>query len=565
MRGDTEPNGDAALTYEAVQASLHPAMREVETVADVVETAADLWPDRRYLTDATTGESATFAEVDDRADAVANALAEIGVSPGDRVGLYLENSPEYVTGIYGCAKLGAVQTPVNWQFREREVRHAVETAGVSTVLVQPEPSYLDILDAVLPDVDDCSDVVVLDGMADDDDRTYDVAGATTHRMTALRERAGDAGAPDRDPGPEDPVAILYTSGTTGLPKPALHASESYLLSAKSFLGAPIPDDDVNYNPFPLFHANNQCYGMLAKAIHGSGWVFADSFSGSAFFDHVVPHGVTSFNILGGVVGMLLSNYEDEPIPENDLELAVGPIGTEQWRPFEERFGVDVVQIYSQTENPVFLMNHPDLDAQRHGSIGKPMFPDLGHEVRVVDDNGEEVPVGETGELLRSDVGTMLEYLGMPEKTAETVRDGWLHSGDIVREDEAGFYYYVDRAKFMVRRAGENISAREVEMVIDELPGVEASAIVPVPDDVYGEVVKALVKRTDPDVAEADVVRHVARELASHKVPRYVEFVDSFPRTPSERIQRVALADEEADRDDHGWDREAQYPEWDEDL
>jgi len=556
--GDT---GDAALTYEAVQQSLAPDMREVETVAGVIETAADLWPDRPYMTDATTGETATFGEVDRRANRVAAALADVGVAAGDMVGLYLENSPAFVTSIYACTKLGAVQTPINWQFREREVRHAVDTAAVSTLLVQPDPEYLDTLDAVVPTVPDCETVVVLDGGADE--RTYDVDGATTHRLSALLADVTGAERPAHSPAPDDPVSILYTSGTTGLPKPALHSSETYLLSAKSFLGAPLSDDDVNYNPFPLFHANNQCYGMLAKALHGSQWVFADAFSGSAFFDHVVDHGVTSFNILGGVVSMLLTATEDDPIPENDLELAIGPIGTEQWRPFEERFDVDVVQLYSQTENPVLLVNHPDLDSRRHGAIGKPMFPDLGHEVRVVDDDGDEVPVGETGQLLRSDVGTMLEYLGMPEKTAETVRDGWLHSGDVVREDEAGFYYYVDREKFMVRRAGENISAREVEMVIEELPGVAACAIVPAPDDVYGEVVKALVERTDDGVSEADVVLRVAGELAPFKVPRYVEFVDSFPRTPSERIQRVELADEEADRDDHGWDREEHLPDWDE--
>ena len=416
--------GDAALTYEAVQQSLAPEMREAETVAGVIETAAELWPDRPYMTDATTDETATFGEVDRRANRVAAALADVGVAAGDMVGLYLENSPAYVTGIYACAKLGAVQTPINWQFREREVRHAVDTAGVSTLLVQPDSEYLDILDAVVPAVPDCETVVVLDDGADDE-RPYDVDGATTHRLSALLDGVDGAERPPHSPAPGDPVSILYTSGTTGLPKPALHANESYLLSAKSFLGAPLADDDVNYNPFPLFHANNQCYGMLAKALHGSEWVFADAFSGSAFFDHVVDHGVTSFNILGGVVGMLLTAYEDEPIPETDLELAIGPIGTEQWRTFEERFGVDVVQLYSQTENPVLLVNHPDLDRRRHGAIGKPMFPDLGHEVRVVDDDGDEVPVGETGQLLRSDVGTMLEYLGMPASTTtSTARSSW---------------------------------------------------------------------------------------------------------------------------------------------
>ncbi|MHB9286735.1 class I adenylate-forming enzyme family protein [Halobacteriales archaeon Cl-PHB] len=562
MSTQTE-RGPDGLTFEAVQESLAPTMREADTVKDVIETAADRWPNEPYLTDATTGKAATYGEVESRATAVAAALADVGVQPGDKVGLYLENSVPYVHGIYACAKLGVVQTPINWQYREREVRHAVDTADVSTVVVQPDPDYLAILDEVVPEFEDLDTVVVIDEMADQS-RESDVSGSETHDLSTLVAE-GSAEPPAHDPAPEDQVSILYTSGTTGLPKPALHSNESYLLSAKSFLGAPLAADDVNYNPFPLFHANNQCYGMLAKAIHGSEWVFADKFSGSAFMDHATEYGVTSFNILGGVVQMLRSTYEEREIPANDLELAIGPIGTEQWTPFEEQFDVDVIQLYSQTENPVLLLNYPDLDGRAHGAMGKPMFPDLGHEVKLVDEDGQEVDVGENGHLLRTTVGAMTEYLGMPEKTAETVRDGWLHSGDIARADEDGFYYYVDRKKFMVRRAGENISAREVENVIDELPGVEASAIIPAPHDVYGEVVKAQVKRTSDGVTEQDVVMQVARELAAYKVPRYVEFVDDFPRTPSERIQRVQLADEEEETDDHGWDREAELPDWEDHI
>jgi acyl-CoA synthetase (AMP-forming)/AMP-acid ligase II len=191
-----------------------------------------------------------------------------------------------------------------------------------------------------------------------------------------------------------------------------------------------------------------------------------------------------------------------------------------------------------------------------------MFPDLGHEARVVDRDGNEVPVGEEGELLRTDPGAMLGYYGMPEKTEETLRDGVIHSGDVVRRDEDGYLYYVDRSKFMIRRSGENIAPREIEDVVDELAGVEESAVIPVPHEVRGEEVKATVKRTPgSDVTERDVVDRVAGELAAYKVPRYVEFVDSFPKTPSERIQRAELAEREEAREDHGWDREREYPDW----
>jgi crotonobetaine/carnitine-CoA ligase len=160
---------------------------------------------------------------------------------------------------------------------------------------------------------------------------------------------------------------------------------------------------------------------------------------------------------------------------------------------------------------------------------------------------------------------MQGYWKQPEKTNETLQDGKTYSGDIVRQDEDGYFYYLDRKKFMVRRSGENISAQEVENVIDEHPDISESAIIPVPDDFRGEEVKAIVQRLNTDVAERDVVLQVARNLAPYKTPRYVEFVDEFPRTPTERIQRVKLADQEAERESHGWNREEHFPDWQEQL
>jgi acyl-coenzyme A synthetase/AMP-(fatty) acid ligase len=305
--------------------------------------------------------------------------------------------------------------------------------------------------------------------------------------------------------------------------------------------------------------------MLKPVLAGTEWVLSDSFSASAFLEQAREFGVTSFNVLGGTAKVLSAAYDEGDAGDHDLELAVGPIGTETWRSFEERFGVAVVQIYSQTESPTLVMNHPDPGKVRVGAIGKPMFPDLGHEARVVDADGNEVPTGEEGELLRTDPGGMLGYYGMPERTEETLRDGVIHSGDVVRRDGDGYLYYVDRVKFMIRRSGENLAPREIEDAIDELPGVEESAVIPVPHDVRGEEVKATVKRVaggGPDpVTERDVVDRVAGALAAYKVPRYVEFVDSFPKTPSERIQRAELAERERERTDHGWDREREYPDW----
>ncbi|MDL5363813.1 class I adenylate-forming enzyme family protein [Halalkalicoccus sp. NIPERK01] len=544
--------------YETVQDTLHPEIREQESIKDVLETAADLWSDRRYFTYAPTGETATFAEMNRRANRVANALAEIGVGFGNRVGLYLTNRPEYVAGIFGCAKLGAIETPISWEYRAREVEHTLDSAGVSTILAQSDELILENITEVAADHNAIERVIAID--ADAYNRIADLEGVDTYFLDDLAEQVPETN-PDVAVGADDPMAILSTSGTTGLPKPAVLSNQSFLLGAKSFLGAPLPDDDVNYNGFPLFHGNNQFYSMLGPLIAGREYVLSDRFSASKFMDEIATYGVTSINVLGGLPKILDSAYDAEDIPENDLEIAIGPISMELWEHFEEKFNLTVVQLYSQTESPTLILNHPDEDEIKVGAIGKPMFPDLGHEVTLIDDGGNKVGPGRKGELIRTDPGAMLEYWNMPAKTKETLRERVIYSGDIARSDDEGYYYYVDRKKFMIRRSGENISAQEIENVIDEHPDVEESAIIPVPDDLRGEEVKVLVNRTSPDLTPADIVSQVAGQLASHKVPRYVEFVDTFPRTPSERIKRVQLANEEAEHDDHGWDREAELSEW----
>lgn len=542
--------------YATVNESLHPLMQEVTSVAEVVESAAEVWGDAPFMTYAPTGERYTFSRLHERTNRIANALASIGVDQTDRVGLFLTNGPDYVCCILACTKLGAIETPINWQYRERETRHAIDSAEISTVVAEPSEDIDSILSAVAPDADSLKSVVSTEVGAFDE--LEDVNGLETYALPDLELNAAGE-TPERTIDSEDPMAILYTSGTTGLPKPTTLSNESFLLASKSFLGASL--EGPNYNPYPLFHANNQCYSMLGSLVNGTEYVLSDAFSASKFWDEVTQNDVTSFNLIGGVPKILDSTYDEDEIPANDLRQAIGPISEELWEQFEEKFDLSVIQIYSQTESPTLLMNHPDPDSVRVGSLGKPMFPDSGHEAWVESEDETEVGPDELGELVRTDPGSMIGYWDQPGKTEETLRDGKIYSGDVVRQDKDGYFYYVDRKKFMVRRSGENIAAQEVENVIDELPGVITTAIIPVPDDFRGEEVKAAVKRRDDSVTERDIVLHVGRNLAAYKVPRYVEFVDEFPQTPTERIQRVQMADEEAERDDHGWDRQAAFDDW----
>lgn len=538
--------------YEEVQKKLHPVIRNKESIKDVIETASKLWPDQRYFTYAPTGETSTFSEINHIANLLANALIELGVEFGDRVGIYLKNRPEYVTAIYACAKIGAVETPIRDEYQQREVEHTVDSAEITTIIAQSDDLILRNLAEVASSHDAVERVIMIDEQGYE--QIEGVQNTETYLLDDLQKTGPDSNPESKVDG-QDPAAIMYTSGTTGLPKPTVLTNRSFLLGAKSFLGAPFPENDVNYNSFPLSHGNNQFYSMLGPLIAGREYVLSDRFSASKFMDEVSRFDVTSVNILGGTPKIIDSTYAESEIPDNDLQIAIGPISTELWEHFEDKFDLSVVQLYSQTESPTLVLNHPDTDAIRVGAIGKPMFPDLGHEITLLDDDGNEVAVGEKGELTRTDPGGMMEYKDMPQKTKETLRDGVIYSGDVARSDEDGFYYYVDRKKFMIRRSGENISAHEIENVIDEHPDIEESAIIPVPDDFRGEEIKALVKPRIKDLSPEDIILRVGRRLAVYKVPRYVEFVDSFPRTTSERIKRVQLADEETETDDHGWDRE----------
>lgn len=548
-------------SYERVQESLHEDIRNETSVKDAIETAAKLWPDKRYLTYAPTSETISFAEMNRRANSVANALKEVGVGLGDRVGVYLKNRPEFITAIYGTTKIGAVETPISWEYRVREVEHTLDTAEISTVLAEDDELIINNLKELATEYDGLEQVLAVDEAAYNE--LEDVSGIDLYLLQDLMDSVPDTN-PNANVGREDPAAIMYTSGTTGLPKPTVIPHRGFNMAAKSFLGVPFSKNDVNYNQFPLFHGNNQFYSMYGQLLAGREYVLSDRFSASNFMDEVVNFGVTSFNILGGTPQMLDSAYDEDDIPEHDLELAIGPMAEEIWEPFEEKFDLTVIQLYSQTESPTLILNAPPGVEKKVGSIGKPMFQDIGHEVELLDENGNKVSVGEEGELTRTDPGAMLEYRDMPEKTEETLKDGVIFSGDIAKRDEDGYLYYIDRKKFMVRRSGENISAQEVENVINEIDGVAECGIIPVPDKIRGEEPKAMVMRQTEYVRPVDIIEHVANELASYKVPRYVEFVDGFPRTPSERIKRVQLAEKEKDRDDHGWDREKEMSEW-EDL
>lgn len=535
-------------TYGQVKGKLAEEMVASETVVDTLRVAGKIFADKIFLEFTPTGEKLKYSEFDSLTSKFANFLLNAGIKKDDRIGLFLRNSPEYLIGMYGSAKAGAVEVPVNFFYKEREVEYILGNSRAKVCFCED-----DLLDIVLAIKDKLPELklIVTKGK-----------GAVSFE-NVLKES-------DKDPGvnvsAEDTMAIIYTSGTTGMPKGAVLTHTSYVLSAKAISIWPIEEIESDYTPLPLFHINAQIYSSLGMMIAGRRLILSDRFSPQKFWEEIKKYNATAFNTLGSIMQVIYASSEEVTgWEENPAKFViVGGTPRELWEKFEDRFQIYILEGYSQTEEPLPFLNHPDPSKRKIGSFGAPAFPDLGHEVKVVDDEGKEVRPGTPGELVRRSPCTMKEYFADEERTKENFINiegkDFLRSGDIVMVDEDGFAYFVDRKKFIIRRSGENIAAWEVEAVIKDHPAVVDCAVIPVQDPMRGEEIKAIIKLKDK-MKEEDIVLYVGKQLAYFKVPRYIEFVDELPYTPTGRVKKAELIEAERKCKEHGWDREEMMPDW----
>jgi acyl-CoA synthetase (AMP-forming)/AMP-acid ligase II len=510
-------------------------------IEELLEARVQKTPKKPFLTfpDATF----TYEETAETAKRYANALGELGVEAGDRVGVFLPNCPEFVFLLFGNAYLDGVTAPSNPEYQPGELEHSIDLSTPELLVTTPE---------------------LLDTAAEA------AAGTSVERLLLTEETdaydheslpALAAGQPS-EIGPHDGDAKtvglhMYTSGTTGPPKAVECQHENWTISAIDFqkrMGFTF--EDTLLTALPLFHANAQIYSTLGAAAAGAEVVIYERFSSSNWWDWCREHDVTEFNAMGSMLKMLDNTPESDDDADNPVEF-VFSAGTpaELIEPFEERFDLRVVEGYSLTEDPLLMLNPTDPERRRIGSIG---LPPAEKRIDVVDDDGNPVPNGEKGEIIQKCPALMAGYHGQPEKTAEAIADGWFYTGDYGKIDEDGFVYFLDRKKDIVRRGGENISSYEIEGVIKSLDAVEEVAVIPSPDEFYTEVVKALVRSKDGhDIEPEDVVDRCRGELASFKIPRYVEFVEKFPYTPTGKIQKQKLREREKSETPDHWDRESE--------
>lgn len=455
-----------------------------------VRRAADLWPDRTAWT-FDPGVRLTFGAVDRLTAGYAQALRQRGIGAGDRVAILLRNQPEFPLLWLALARLGAAMVPVNTRYRTVDAEHLLRDSGAVAVVTTEEFRPL-----------------------------VDPLGVRVLPLEALEPEEGFEQQPV-DPGAA--VNVQYTSGTTGSPKGCV-LSHRYWTTLGTSMVEEFPRlvaDDVMLTAQPFYYIDPQ-WNVVSALLAGAELVVLDGFHPSSFWDKVREHRVTYFYCLGAMPTLLL-RMPESPLDRSHRVRAVqcSAIPPSLHAELEERWGVGWYEAFGMTETGADIR----VGAEEHdelvgtGCLGRPA---AHREVKIVD-----------GELLLRGPGMMDGYLGLPS----VLRDGWFPTGDLARLDEQGRVYHLGRIKDMIRRSGENIAAHEVEEVLMSHPAVSLAAVVGVPDEIRGEEVKAFVVGA---VGQEELAAYCAERLASFKVPRYWEFRDDLPRTPSERVAKQLL-------------------------
>jgi long-chain acyl-CoA synthetase len=458
----------------------------------------------------------TYGQLDEASARVVGLLRERGLVQGDRVGIMLPNVPYFAICYYGVLRAGGVVVPMNVLLKRREVEFYLQDPGAKLLFAWM-------------------------GFEEDARAGADAAGAECVAVAPGEFEKLLAGSePVRevaDMDGSDTAVILYTSGTTGTPKGAELTHENLLRNAEIARGLfDLGSEAVTLGALPLFHSFGQTCGLNATIGGGGTLTLIPRFDPGKALEIIQRDKVNVFEGVPTMYSAMLHHAERDKFDTSSIELC-GSGGSampvEVLRGFEDAFGCKVLEGYGLSEtSPVASFNHRDRD-RKPGSIGTPV---TGVEMKVVDEDGNEVPEGEVGEIVIRGHNVMKGYWNRPDATAETIIDGWLHTGDMAKVDEDGYFFIVDRKKDMIIRGGYNVYPREIEEVLYEHPAVREVAVVGLPHDDLGEEVGAAVVLKDgADATEEELRAYAKEQVAAYKYPRKIWFVDDLPKGPTGKI------------------------------
>lgn len=524
----------------------------------ILRTHAAARPDATYLDAPEEALTWTYAEALASAERVARAFLDAGAVPGDRVLIMAANSSRFVRTWLGTALGGLVEVPLNTAYEHEFLAHQVDTVQARWAVI--EDRYAERMAAIAPRCSVERFWVIDTGRLDEALAALRAQGWEAGVWDAL-EDGGDAELPVV--GPRDLASIFFTSGTTGPSKGvAMPHSHMYFFADETVALTQLTAADTYFTATPLFHGNAQFMAAYPALVVGGRVVVRSRFSASGWIGQIRESGATVTNLVGAMMDFV---YKQPPKPDdadNRLRcIFAAPTAFSIADDFKARFGLETfVELFGLTETsaPIIAPYGAPRPPGAAGLLNARWF-----DVRLVDpDTDEEVPVGAVGELTVRPLTPWtcsLGYYNMPEKTVEAWRNLWFHTGDALRRDEEGWYYFVDRFKDALRRRGENISSYEVEQGLLSSPDVLECAVIGVPAGFDGgeDEVMAVVVPATPARDPAALWAHCEQRLPKFAVPRFIRFVDALPKTPSEKVRKAALRDDGITAD--AFDRDAQVP------
>jgi carnitine-CoA ligase len=474
--------------------------------------------------------SLTYEEFTDKVCRLANAFQTRGIKKGDKILLHLPNSMDFMISWFAITSLGAIMVPTNILSTEDEIAYLFEHSESKLVITEDEYVYKF-----------ASFYDRLNGLFLSRSNGQSEHGVCLQRIIEQTEPLSQF----PDVSSNDIASILYTSGTTSKPKGVLITHANYLFAGEVMSKTlRISPDDRVLVVLPIFHGNGQYYLSMPALTAGASIAITEVFSASNYFKQAKRLQATVGSLFAAPLKMILKKPYDPTDAKNGLRLIIfaQSITNDQLHTFKDRYRVPLRQLYGMTETVgTPLINSLD-GHYNNESIGRPI---LGYSVKLVDENNHEVPDGEEGQITVSGIPgrtIMKGYFNNEEATNSTIKDGWLHTGDIARKNhDDGYFYFVDRKKDMIKRSGENVAASEVEDIINEHEAVFESAIVGVPDEIKDESIHAFVILKDGyKPSSQEIIDFCKTKLAKFKVPSAVHFMEEFPRTSVGKIQKHQL-------------------------
>lgn len=538
-------------------------------MADIVgnETLRDLWQSvverkgrRHFLTfQNRVGDvfEYTYAAFDEDVNRIANVFLDLGIEKGDHVALHLHSSPEFLMCLFGLAKIGAVAVPINEQYLADEAEYILENSDAICVVVEPlfYETYQELLarghyfpkgvvvaragtESPKSNIDFSSIYTPLGTVEEGQQGIYDFWMMRCEQSAILRDSCELTS--------DDPVQIIYTSGTTSRPKGVVLTHANMVFSGLyGDWEVSLRGSDRVLTSMPACHSNFQLAALMPVITAGASLIIVEKYSATRFMKQIRHYKATVIQC----VAMMLRTLLLQPVDPEEKNHCVRevlyfiPITDAEKEEFEQRFNMRIMNTYGSTESIGWAITDPPVGARNWPSVGR---AGLGYKARICDMEDNELPPGEVGETqIKGERGrsVMLEYYNNPEATENTFSaDGWLKTGDQGYQDDNGWFYFVDRKVNMVKRSGENISTTELEEILEQHPAIAEAAVIGVPDPIRDQAIKAFVRFAPGEsMTLAEVEQYCKDHMASFKVPTFYEVVEDFPRTCSMKIEKKLLS------------------------